>query len=113
MSEVPNIVKESGISRDYIIAFGSLDNYLRRIKMDEPPRLRYLAKRAFLQREFRKYKDYFNQIGESQLVNDQNKEAIERLNAIVDELNKMREEEKVDDERLSSLWKEVNDLINK
>lgn len=112
MSQVPNISTESGISRDYIIAFGSLDNFLRRVDKDEPPRLRHLAKRAFLQRRIQKYREYFEWIESEKLITDQNKEAVQKLDTIVDQINKMREENNADYAKLSILWKEINDIIN-
>ena len=112
MSQVPNISAESSISKDYLLAFGSLDNFLRRIDKDEPPRLKHLAKRAFLQRRIQKYKEYFNGIESGQLITEQNKEAIQKLDIIVDQLNKMREEDNIDYAKLSQFWKEINDIIN-
>jgi hypothetical protein len=112
MSQVPNISTESGISKDYLLAFGSLDNFLRRIDKDEPPRLKHLSKRAFLQRRIQKYKEYFNEIESNQLIIEQNTEAIQKLDIIVDQLNKMREQGNIDYAKLSQLWKEINDIIN-
>ena len=112
MSQVPNISTESGVSRDYIIAFGSLDNFLRRIDKDEPLRLRPLAKRAFLQRKIQKYREYFDWIESEKLITDQNKEAVQKLDIIVDQINKMQEENSADYTKLFKLWKEINDIIN-
>tara|TARA_Y100000310_G_C20649084_1_gene798347 strand:+ start:466 stop:801 length:336 start_codon:yes stop_codon:yes gene_type:complete len=102
----------SGVSKDYLIAFGSLDNYLQRVENDEPPRLQFLAKRAFIQRSIKKYDEFFNGVGKDELITDKNREAIERLNSIVDQLNKIREDPNIKVDELIVLWKEVNEIIN-
>ena len=103
---------EAGINKNYLIAFGSLDNYLQRVENDEPPRLQFLAKRAFIQRSIKKYAEFFNNINEDQLITDKNKEAIERLNSIVDQLNNIREDPDINVKELLLLWKEINEIIN-
>lgn len=100
-----------GLKRDYLLAFGSLDNYVRRIKNDEPPRLKNLARRAFLHRAFKKYTDFFSNIPPEQLITNQNRGEIEKIDAIVDQLNMLREQGDVDYEILAPLWDAVQNII--
>lgn len=111
MSSIPNVCESSGVSRDYLLTFGSLDNYLRRIQKEEPPRLRLLAKRAFLHREIKKYADVFCHIPAVELLTEGNKTVVQQLDALVDRLNAMRKEGKANYEELLVIWKEIKELI--
>jgi len=42
--EVPEIVEETGLSRQYILAWGSVNNFLGRVNRDENNRSIMLAK---------------------------------------------------------------------
>lgn len=111
MKEVQNISEKSGVSKEYMLAFGTLDNYLRRVDKKEEPRWVNLAKNAFLHRPILKYSEYFPPAEYGDVITEKNKETIKKLNNIVDELNKMRENNQTDYEKLSPIWEKVNQLI--
>ena len=53
-------VSKQGIDRSYILAFGHLDNLIRRRNKKEEIRWIRLAERAFLHRPFLKYEEFFD-----------------------------------------------------
>jgi hypothetical protein len=109
--DVPNICKNSNVSSDYIIAFGSLTNYLERIVEDDPPRTRHLAQRAFFRRLIPKYEEYFNPEEFKDVINSRNKEVVDKINRSVDKLNVLRAQKISDFEVLSTLNKRMVKLI--
>jgi len=113
---IPDIVEETGLSREYLIAMGRVRTYVRRVVGKERPRTIHMAKRSFCQRKFPTYGEYFDPSEyESHAVTDQNRTAVERLDAIVTELNGIREatgeKDRLDHERLSVLWTNITDII--
>ena len=112
MEQVQNISERTGVSKDYILAFGALDNYLRRIEKKEEPRWINLAKNALMHRPLLKYEEYFAKERYGNVINGKNKETLEKLNKIVDEINKIRDSGALDFERLNSLWKEINGILS-
>ncbi len=112
MEQVQNISERTGVSKDYILAFGALDNYLRRIEKKEEPRWINLAKNALLHRSLLRYEEYFTKERYGDVINDKNHETVAQLNKIVDEINKIRESGQLDFEKLNSLWKEINGILS-
>ncbi|MBI2004023.1 hypothetical protein HYS72_01010 [Candidatus Pacearchaeota archaeon] len=111
MKQIPNILEKTGISRDYILAFGSIDNYIRRIEKKEEFRWIRLAENSYLNRPILKYEAYFSQAEYEQVVTDKNREIIKNLDRLVEEVNKMRENKQKDYEKLSKLWKKAKEII--
>ena len=111
MKQIPNILENTGISRDYILAFGSIDNYIRRIEKKEELRWIRLAENAFLNRPILKYAEYFNHAEYESTITDKNQERIKNLDGLVEEINKMRENKQKDYEKLSVLWKKAKKII--
>jgi hypothetical protein len=109
---VPNIQPINSLSRDFKLAFGNLSNYLERIRDNESSRARHLAKRAFLHRQIPKYEDFFDPQKFSDVVNEKNKNNIEKINTYVDELNHWRFQESIDIDRLNELELAIKDLLN-
>ena len=111
MRQIPNILENTGISRDYILAFGSIDNYIRRIEKKEGLRWIRLAENAYFNRPILKYEEYFNRSEYEQVITDKNHEKIKNLDELVEEINKMRENKQKDYEKLSVLWKKAKKII--
>lgn len=109
---VPNICVATGVSYDFRIAFGNLNNYLERIEENEAPRTRFLARRSFLHRPIPHYQEYFSSEKYNGVITDQNREIVARINAIVDQLNRLREQEITDYETLAPLRNRLNTLIS-
>ena len=91
---VPNLCAASGVSHDFRLAYGNLNNFLERIEERESPRARFLAKRSFLHRPIPHYDEYFNSEKHDRVITDENREVIGRINRLVDRLNALRESEK-------------------
>jgi hypothetical protein len=70
-----------------------------------------LAKRAFLHRDIPHYEVFFNPDEFESPVTDQNHATVEKLNAVVDELNKLRAAENTDYDTLMPLRKKILALI--
>src|SRR3989344_6090754 len=111
MRQIPNILENTGISRDYILAFGSVDNYIRRIEKKEELRWRRLAENTYFNRPILKYEEYFNNSEYEQVITNKNHERIKNLDELVGEINKMRENKQKDYEKLSALWKKAKKII--
>lgn len=109
---VPNLSSTTGVSHDYRIAFGNLSNYLERIRDNDPPRTRHLAKRAFLHRAIPPYEEYFDPEIYSDVITDTNRETVARINAVVNTLNELRHAEVIDYDRLNPLEQELLSLIS-
>jgi|SaaInlStandDraft_6_1057023.scaffolds.fasta_scaffold324292_1 hypothetical protein len=110
--EIPNVLKNSEISRDYILALGSVINFIESIENDEPSRTRHLAKRSFLHREVPYYEAYFSSENFNNIINDENKESISEINSIVDTINSCRLEGIVEYEAIQPLVLRIINLIN-
>jgi hypothetical protein len=108
---IPNIQPINWLSRDFKLAFGNLSNYLERIRDNESARTRHLAKRAFLHRQIPRYEEFFDPEKFSNVVNEKNKDNIEKINTYVDELNYWRLNESVDIERLNTIELAMKELL--
>ena len=108
---VPNVRPASGVSRDYKIAFGSLTNYLERIRDKEAARTQHLAKRAFLHRHLLRYEEHFDPEIYEDVVTDANREVVAKINAIIDTVNELRKTNVLDYDRLKPLEQELLELI--
>ena len=110
--DVPNICKHSGVSYDYRMAFGSLTNYLEKVADNDPPRTRHLALRAFLHRSIPSYEEYFTVEEYDTVVDNLNREVVEKINNIVDKLNELRSQKLSDFEVLHPLKISLDNLIS-
>jgi hypothetical protein len=110
--EILNVSKNSNISRDYILALGSVINFIESIENDEPSRTRHLAKRSFLHREVPRYEVYFSSENFNNVINDANKESVSEINSIVDTINSSRLEGVVEYEVIQPLVSKIINLIN-
>lgn len=97
---VPNLSTATGVSHDFRIAFGNLSNYLERIRDNDPPRTRHLAKRAFLHRTIPRYEEYFSPETYANVQTESNREVVAKINAVIDTINELRKDEVVDYDRL-------------
>lgn len=111
MRQIPNILENTGISKDYVLAFGSIDNYLKRIKKGEGPRWIKLAVNVYLNRPILKYGEYFNSEEYEQVITNKNHERVKALDEIAENINKMRENGQKDYETLFCLWKKAKKII--
>jgi hypothetical protein len=87
---VPNICAASGVSCDYRLAYGNLNNYLERIENGESARTRFLAMRSFLNRAIPKYQEYFDPEKYVDVVTPRNETVVTRINELVERLNELR-----------------------
>jgi len=110
--EVPNISKNSNVSRDYIMALGSVINFIEGTESDEPSRTRHLAKRSFLHREIPHYEMYFSSENFNNIINDANKDNVNQINSVVDTINSYRLEGIVDYEIIKPLVSKITNLID-
>jgi hypothetical protein len=110
--EVSNLSKNSYISRDYILALGSVINFIESIDNNEPSRTRHLAKRSFLHREIPHYEMYFSSENFNDVVNDANKESVDKINSVVDAINFYRLEGTVEFEVIQPLVLKIIKLID-
>jgi hypothetical protein len=110
--KVPNICRDSKVSHDYSVAFGSLTNYLERVADDDPPRTRHLAFRAFLHRLIPKYEEYFSPVEYNNVINSQNSATVDKINSIVEKLNELRSQKISDCEVLQPFRIALVDLIS-
>jgi len=85
-----NISKNSFISRDYLMALGSVINFIESVENNEPSRVRHLARRGFLHREIPRYEVYFSSKRYDNVVNDLNKDSVAKINSIVRTINAYR-----------------------
>jgi hypothetical protein len=108
---VPNLCAASGVSYDFRLAYGNLNNYLERVEANESPRTRFLAKRSFLHRPIPHYEEYFNLDKYGAVITDGNREVIARINRLVDRLNALRESEVTDYEKLAPLRDTLDALV--
>jgi hypothetical protein len=109
---IPNICSASGLSYDFRLAYGNLNNYLERIEAHESPRTRFLAKRSFLHRPIPRYEEYFNPEKYDGVITDMNREAIARIDLLVERLNGLRENEATDYEKLAPLRNALNAIVS-
>ena len=109
---VPNICQNSNVSYDYNLAFGSLTNYLERVDSDDPPRTRYLAMRAFFHRVIPRYEEFFDPEEYDNVINDQNRVVVEKINNTVNQLNELRSKKTSNYETLQKLKSLLADLIS-
>tara|TARA_B100000315_G_C14505699_1_gene554495 strand:- start:176 stop:523 length:348 start_codon:yes stop_codon:yes gene_type:complete len=110
LKQVPGLNKNC-ISNEYILVFGHLDNYIRRIENGEGSRWIKLARRSFLHRPFLLYEEYFPVNEYFDVINDKNKTKIAKLNKIVHSLNEMRLSENTGYDELKILWDQINNII--
>ena len=104
-------VSKEGIDKSYKLAFGHLDNLIRRRNKKEEIRWIKLAERAFLHRPFLRYEEFFDSNEVDTLITEQNEIAVNKLNTIVDSLNQMRLEKNTNHDELSNIWNDLRKLL--
>jgi len=109
---VPELSEGSQLSKGYLLALGSVLNYLEAVEEREPSRVRYMAKRSFLHREVPYYDSYFNDNKYMDVITLENQEAILKINHIVDKMNEHRVSGEADYDFLRNQVDEIVTLIN-
>lgn len=109
---VPNLRSATGVSHDYRLAFGNLSNYLERVRDNDPPRTRHLARRAFLHRSIPRYEEHFDSEVYADVITDFNRDVVAKINAIIDSVNELRKANITDYDRLHPLEQELLSLIS-
>ena len=99
------------INLEYKREFGSVENYLIRVDKNQPKRIQHLAKRSFLHRAILKYSEACGEVPECLKL------PVQRLDEIVDSLNRIREscseKDKLDYDVLSGLYHDAISIIEK
>lgn len=112
MKKIPNLIPSTGISADFRRAFGNLTNYLERIRENDPPRTKHLAKRSFLHRSIPHYEEFFDPSVYENVITDKNKETIRNINLVIDKINESRKENLKEDPNLPIYEQELISLLN-
>ncbi len=87
--EVPNVLV-TGLSKEYVKAFGRLNLWLRSLYEGRTTvRIKEFAKKNLLNYTFKTYRQWFREDRFVNVVNDVNRNAIKKLDEIVNELNGM------------------------
>lgn len=108
---IQNLSYKTHISLDFRLAYGNLNNYIESIEEGDSPRSRHLAKRTFLHRNILHYEEYFSQEKYENVITDDNRQDIERMNQLVDQLNECRKKEITDYSVLSPLRNALDEII--
>ncbi len=98
MEELPNFNSKTGISKEYVKAFGRLNMYFRSIYgKTTTPRIKKFAYDNIIRFPYRVkiYTEWFKPEDFGNVVNEQNKEAVQKLEKIAQELNMLLEKEKI------------------
>lgn len=108
---VIEISEPAGIDRDYIRAFGPVEEYIKVIREGRPNRWKNLARRAFIQRPTLRYGELFD----TSRLDEGAAEAVARLDEIAGELDAIRERARDGDDipldRLTACYEEARRLI--
>ena len=92
MTLIENISEKSSLSRDYKRALGSVNNYLTKVnqasKSELPNRWVHLAERTLMQRPLLHYAEFFERY-EGEPINEKNRDNVQALDSIIDEINLM------------------------
>ena len=87
--EVPDVLS-TGLSKEYVKAYGRLNLWLRSIYEGRTTvRIKEFAKKNLLNYTFKTYQQWFREDRFVNVVNDVNRDAIRRLDEIVNELNSL------------------------
>ncbi len=89
METVPDVIEATGISKEYAKAFGPLNLFLRARFEGASPIIREFSRKNLVAYRFRAYREWFRPETFGTVVNDRNRGAVERLDAIVGELNRL------------------------
>tara|TARA_B100000686_G_C16801940_1_gene986716 strand:- start:6434 stop:6781 length:348 start_codon:yes stop_codon:yes gene_type:complete len=108
--KIPNLNKEN-ISKNYRKAFSTVDYFLECCQEKVDPRTKHLSKRSFLHRKIQKYGEYFDSEEYKDVVNESNCDVISKLDDLVDQLNKFREQKNLEVEELILIIKQINFII--
>ncbi len=85
--EVPDVLS-TGLSKEYVKAFGRLNLWLRSLYEGRTTaRIKEFAKKNLLTYNFKAYQQWFREDRFSNVINDGNREAVTKLSGIVNELN--------------------------
>ena len=83
-------ISPTGVSKDYIKAFGPLNFYLRSIyEKHTTQKIKVFSRKNLLNFRFRRYEEWFDPEEYEDIITDKNEETIKRINEIVDELNSL------------------------
>jgi hypothetical protein len=102
----------SELNPDFCLAFGTLSNYLKRVRSGDTPRSQMLAKRSFLHRAILRYNEFYE--GTESVVAKDNEhlfEVIVKLDLLVDRVNEIRSSGLLDQVELEDLENKLKDLI--
>ena len=131
MKTLENIPEGGDLSKDYLLAFGSVSHYLKRIaeyhesrKTSEPlpTRWLHLAERSLLHRPLLKYAEYFTPSELDALgLKPDAKTRLSKVDELVDHMNallgqpgitsSLRENESLQLKQLSELYESVRQLV--
>ncbi|MBT3175225.1 MAG: hypothetical protein HN336_10295 [Lentimicrobiaceae bacterium] len=109
---LPELSEKSGLSRKYLIALGSVMNYIEAVEEEAPSRVRYMTKRTFMHRVVLYYDIYFNEDKYIDVVTESTSDAVLKINSYVDKINALRESEQLDHEELRNMVDEIVRIIN-
>lgn len=97
MKRIGNIVPESGLSMDYMLALGPVSHYLERVEQmhDQglPQRWLHLAERTLSMKPVLKYEQFFGSEEYGEVVTEANREVVKHLDELVGEINSLWEPE--------------------
>ena len=110
---VPNIFLETGLSRDYRFAVGTLKGYLENIENKEPSRIISLQRRSLVMSPLPHYQDRFNSEAYINVVTEENREYVNRVNSLIDKVNKLSNNglKRSHYEELKKVYSEIISLI--
>ncbi|MBS3089834.1 hypothetical protein J4461_03060 [Candidatus Pacearchaeota archaeon] len=125
MSDTKPILSATGLNRDYLIALGSVEHYLKRVEQiyeeSLPGRWIHLAERTLTKRPVQRYTEYLNSIGcTEEIISDSNRDLVSELDKMVDEINRLSSEDNVhllklkesqERRRLQELYNSARNLI--
>ena len=106
--KIPDISQESKVSLDYILSWGSVKNFLDRISNEESNRAIFLAKRSLIDRRILYYQEKFDEIEYEPAINEENKIVVQKINFLVNEVNKIREDLALNREDVGGAYSSLN-----
>lgn len=132
LKAIPDIMSQSKISRQYMLALGSVAHYLKRIEQYHesqstgeplPPRWLFLAERSLTHRPILKYRDYFsaaeylhpNYEQETVTVLQKLDDLVESINSLLQQpgiLQSLKKNASPEFESLNKLYSRVRAIVN-
>ena len=108
--EIPRISEKSKVSLDYMLALGSIKNFLDRIENNESNRSIFLATRSLKDRRVFQYQEKFSPEEQESPINEQNRPIVEQINLLVDKLNIERENLLFKNQDSKELYRRLNEI---